>query len=46
MLLASKKSVTGKFTSGLKTPRFGWGGAAVMGSAVLMVFRDLVRPLL
>ena len=45
MLLASKKSVMGRFTSGLKTRWFGWGGAVVMGFAVLMMFWDLVRPL-
>ena len=43
MLLASKKSVMGNFTSGLKTTLFGWGGAAVMGFAVLMMLQDLVR---
>ena len=46
MLLASKKSVMGHFTSGLKTTWFGWSGAAVMGFAVLMMFWDLVRPLI
>jgi len=45
MLLASKKSVMGNFTSGLKTTWFGWGGAAVMGFAVLMMFWDLLRQL-
>ncbi|MEO7160637.1 MAG: divalent metal cation transporter [Polaromonas sp.] len=43
MLLASKKSVMGSFTSGFKTTWFGWGGAAVMGFAVLMMFWDLGR---
>jgi NRAMP (natural resistance-associated macrophage protein)-like metal ion transporter len=43
MLLASKKSVMGSFTSGLKTTWFGWGGAAVMGFAVLMMLQDLAR---
>jgi Mn2+/Fe2+ NRAMP family transporter len=43
MLLASKKSVMGKFTSGLKTTWFGWGGAVVMGFSVLMMLWDLVR---
>lgn len=43
MLLASKKSVMGSFTSGLKTTWFGWGGVAVMGFAVLMMFWDLVH---
>jgi NRAMP (natural resistance-associated macrophage protein)-like metal ion transporter len=43
MLLASKKSVMGSFTSGFKTTWFGWGGAAVMGFAVLMMLQDLVR---
>jgi NRAMP (natural resistance-associated macrophage protein)-like metal ion transporter len=46
MLLASKKSVMGNFTSGFKTTWFGWGGVAVMGFAVLMMFWDLVHPLL
>jgi Mn2+/Fe2+ NRAMP family transporter len=45
MLLASKKSVMGSFTSGLKTTWFGWGGAVVMGVAVLMMFQDLARQL-
>jgi NRAMP (natural resistance-associated macrophage protein)-like metal ion transporter len=45
MLLASKKSVMGSFTSGRKTTWFGWGGAAVMGFAVLMMLWDVVRPL-
>ena len=44
MLLASKKSVMGRFTSGLKTTWLGWGGVGVMGFAVLMMFGDLVRP--
>jgi NRAMP (natural resistance-associated macrophage protein)-like metal ion transporter len=43
MLLASKKSVMGSFTSGRKTTWFGWGGAAVMGFAVMMMLQDLVR---
>jgi NRAMP (natural resistance-associated macrophage protein)-like metal ion transporter len=43
MLLASKKSVMGSFTSGLKTRWFGWGGVAVMAFAVLMMLQDLVR---
>ena len=46
MLLAGKKSVMGRFTSGLKTRWFGWGGAVVMGFAVLMMFWDLVHPLI
>ena len=41
MLLASKKEVMGNFTSGLKTRWFGWGGVAVMGVAVLMMFWNL-----
>ncbi|MEP6964073.1 MAG: divalent metal cation transporter [Polaromonas sp.] len=41
MLLASKKAVMGRFTSGLKTTWFGWGGVVVMGVAVLMMFWDL-----
>ncbi|MDO8718419.1 MAG: Nramp family divalent metal transporter [Polaromonas sp.] len=44
MLLASKKSVMGRFTSGFKTTWLGWGGVGVMGFAVLMMFGDLVRP--
>jgi Mn2+/Fe2+ NRAMP family transporter len=43
LLLASKKSVMGRFTSGLKTTWFGWGGVGVMGLAVLMMFWDLLR---
>lgn len=43
MLLAGKKSVMGSFTSGPKTTWFGWGGVAVMGFAVLMMFWDLVH---
>ncbi|MEO6320055.1 MAG: divalent metal cation transporter [Polaromonas sp.] len=43
MLLASKKSVMGNFTSGFKTTWFGWGGVVVMGFAVLMMFWDLLR---
>ncbi len=45
MLLAGKKAVMGNFTSGFKTRWFGWGGVAVMGFAVLMMFQDLVRPI-
>lgn len=45
MLLAGKKSVMGNFTSGIKTAWFGWGGVAVMGFAVLMMFQDLIRQL-
>jgi Mn2+/Fe2+ NRAMP family transporter len=45
MLLAGKKSVMGNFTSGFKTRWFGWGGVAVMGFAVLMMFWDVVRQL-
>ena len=41
MMLASKKEVMGAFTSGLKTRWFGWGGVAVMGVAVLMMFWNL-----
>jgi NRAMP (natural resistance-associated macrophage protein)-like metal ion transporter len=40
MLLASKKEVMGRFTSGAKTRWFGWGGAAIMGLAVLMMLKD------
>ena len=43
MLLASKKSVMGTFTSGVKTSWFGWGGVAVMGFAVLMMFWDVFQ---
>jgi NRAMP (natural resistance-associated macrophage protein)-like metal ion transporter len=43
MLLASKKSVMGNFTSGIKTTWFGWSGVAVMGFAVLMMFWDLLH---
>jgi NRAMP (natural resistance-associated macrophage protein)-like metal ion transporter len=43
MLLASKKEVMGKFTSGIKTRWFGWIGVAVMGFAALMMFWDLFR---
>jgi len=46
MLLASKKSVMGRFTSGLKTTWFGWSGALVMGLAVGMMFWDLARQFL
>ncbi len=42
MLLASKKSVMGKFTSGTKTTWFGWGGVAVVAAAVLMMLQDLL----
>ena len=45
MLLASKKEVMGKFTSGLKTTWFGWGGVAVMGFAVLMMLWDVMRQI-
>ncbi len=45
MLLASKKSVMGSFTSGFKTTWFGWGGVVVMGFAVLMMLWDLFRQL-
>ena len=45
MLLASKKSVMGSFTSGFKTTWFGWGGVVVMGFAAVMMFWDLLRPL-
>jgi len=45
MLLAGKKAVMGNFTSGFKTRWFGWGGVAVMGFAVLMMFWDVVRQL-
>ena len=45
MLLAGKKSVMGDFTSGLKTTWFGWGGVAVMGFAILMMFWDVVRQI-
>ena len=43
MLLASKKSVMGTFTSGVRTSWFGWGGVAVMGFAVLMMFWDVFQ---
>ena len=43
MLLAGKKSVMGTFTSGVKTSWFGWGGVAVMGFAVLMMFWDVFQ---
>lgn len=43
MLLASKKSVMGTFTSGVKTSWFGWGGVAVMGFAVLMMSWDVFQ---
>ena len=46
MLLAGKQSVMGNFTSGFKTRWFGWGGVAVMGFAVLMMFWDVVRQML
>ena len=46
MLLASKQEVMGKFTSGIKTRWFGWGGVVVMGFAVLMMFWDVVRQML
>ncbi|MEO7401837.1 MAG: divalent metal cation transporter [Polaromonas sp.] len=45
MLLASKKSVMGSFTSGFKTTWFGWGGVVVMGFAVLMMLWDLFSQL-
>ena len=40
MLLAGRVSVMGRFTSGLKTTWFGWGGALVMALAVLMMLWD------
>ena len=43
MLLAGKKEVMGKFTSGLKTTWFGWGGVVVMGLAVLMMLWDVAQ---
>ena len=43
MMLASKQEVMGKFTSGIKTRWFGWGGVGVMGCAVLMMLADVVR---
>jgi NRAMP (natural resistance-associated macrophage protein)-like metal ion transporter len=43
MMLASKQEVMGKFTSGIKTRWFGWGGVGVMGFAVLMMLADVVR---
>ena len=46
MLLASKQEVMGKFTSGIKTRWCGWGGVAVMGFAVLMMFWDVVSQML
>lgn len=42
MLLASKKSVMGKFTSGTRTRWFGWSGIVVMAAAVLMMLQDLL----
>ena len=43
MLLAGKKEVMGNFTSGVKTRWFGWGGVSVMGFAVFMMLRDVLR---
>ena len=43
MLLAGKKEVMGNFTSGAKTRWFGWGGVAVMGFAVVMMFWDVFK---
>ncbi|MEO6015687.1 MAG: divalent metal cation transporter, partial [Polaromonas sp.] len=45
MLLAGKKEVMGKFTSGFKTTWFGWGGVVIMGFAVLMMLGDVVQRL-
>ncbi len=45
MLLAGGKSVTGNFTSSLKTTWLGWDYAAVIGFAVLMMLRDVVRQI-
>ncbi|RYX93490.1 MAG: divalent metal cation transporter [Comamonadaceae bacterium] len=46
MLLASKKEVMGSFTAGGKTRWFGWGGALLMGIAVLMMLKDTIGSLL
>lgn len=43
MLLTTKKEVMGSFTAGRKTRWFGWGGAAIMAAAVLMMGWDWVR---
>ena len=45
MLLASKQEVMGKFTSGVKTRWFGWGGVVVMGFAVMMMLVDVATQL-
>ncbi len=45
MLLAGEKSVTGNFTLDARTTWLGWDDAAVMGFAVLMMFRDVVRQI-
>ena len=46
MLLSGKKEVMGNFTSRGKTRWFGWGGAALMGLAVLMMLKDSLGSLL
>lgn len=43
MMLATRKDVMGAFTAGRKTRWFGWGGVAVMATAVLMMGWDLMR---
>ena len=43
MRLTTRKDVMGAFTAGKKTRWFGWGGVAVMATAVLMMGWDLVR---
>lgn len=45
MLLTGEKSVMANFTSGLKTTWLGWDDAAVIGFAVLMMLRDVVRQI-
>jgi NRAMP (natural resistance-associated macrophage protein)-like metal ion transporter len=44
MLLASRKDVMGRFTSGPRTRWFGWGGVALMASAVAMMLWQLAGP--
>jgi NRAMP (natural resistance-associated macrophage protein)-like metal ion transporter len=45
MLLASKREVMGSFTSSQRIRWFGWGGAALMGLAVLMMLKDSLGQL-
>lgn len=45
MLLAGEKSAMGNFTSDFWTTRLGRDDAAVMGFAVLVMFRDEVRQI-